>query len=102
MSDVPSRILRDTLRNQQEPSSSGCLDAEILAAWSEGTLGRRERADVEAHAATCARCQAMLAAMAKTEPPVPSHKWWQTSTVRWLVPLATVSTIAVVVWMKAP
>src|SRR5215471_13438160 len=108
MSEVPSRMLRETLRDGLEPpqetqeTTSGCLDAETLAAWSEGTLGRRDRADAEAHAATCARCQAMLAAMAKTAPPLPTRTWWQTSTVRWLVPVATVSTIAVVVWVNVP
>src|SRR5215470_968114 len=105
MSEVPSRMLRETLRDGLEPpqeTTSGCLDVETLAAWSDGTLGRRDRADAEAHAATCARCQAMLAAMAKTAPPVPMRKWWQTSTVRWLVPVATVSALAVVVWMNVP
>ena len=95
-------MLRETLRDGLGETMSGCLDAETLAAWSDGTLGRRDRADAEAHAATCARCQAMLAAMAKTAPPLPARTWWQSSTVRWLVPVATVSALAVVVWMNAP
>ena len=45
-----------------------CLDAETLAAWSEGLLDGRERATAEAHAASCARCQAMLAVMVRTTP----------------------------------
>jgi hypothetical protein len=106
MSDVPSRMLRKTLRDGLKPpsreSTSGCLDADVLAAWADGTLSRHDRARVESHAASCARCQAMLAAMATTAPPVPTRKWWQTSTVRWLVPLATVSVVAVVVWVKTP
>src|SRR5215471_13643718 len=105
MSDVPSRMLRETLRDSLKPpqeTNSGCLDAETLAAWSDGTLARPDRANVETHAATCARCQAMLAAMAKTATPVRARSWWQTSTVRWLVPLATVSTIAVAVWVNVP
>jgi hypothetical protein len=44
----------------------------------------------------------MLAAMAKTAPALPARKWWQASTVRWLVPIATVSAMAVAVWMKVP
>ena len=45
-----------------------CLDAETLAAWSEGVLDGRARASAEAHAADCARCQAMLAVMVRTTP----------------------------------
>jgi hypothetical protein len=101
-------MLRETLSKalelpqETQETTSGCLDVETLAAWSDGTLGRRDRAVAEGHAATCARCQAMLAAMAKTAPPVPMRKWWQTSAVRWLVPVASVSALAVVVWMNVP
>jgi hypothetical protein len=45
-----------------------CLDAETLAAWSEGLLDGPERSTAEAHAASCARCQAMLAVMVRTTP----------------------------------
>jgi hypothetical protein len=45
-----------------------CLDAETLAAWSEGLLEGRARSTAEAHAASCARCQAMLAIMVRTTP----------------------------------
>jgi Photosynthesis system II assembly factor YCF48/Putative zinc-finger len=106
MSDVPSRMLRETLRHQLVPpppdGPSGCFNADMLAAWSDGTLSRRDRAMVESHAATCARCQAMLAAMARTAAPLPARKWWQASTVRWLVPIATVSALAIAVWVKLP
>lgn len=102
MSDVPSRMLKETLRGRLAPPSSECLEADVLAAWSDGTLNRRERATVESHAATCSRCQAMLAAMAKIASPQPSPRWWQTSTVRWLVPIATMSAVAVAVWMNVP
>ena len=45
-----------------------CLDAETLAAWSEGLLDGPARSTAEAHAASCARCQAMLAIMVRTTP----------------------------------
>ena len=45
-----------------------CLDADTLAAWSEGLLEGAERSFAESHASTCARCQAMLAVMARTTP----------------------------------
>lgn len=109
MSDIPSRALRDTLRDQlaQTPpsspsSTSGCVDADTLAAWCDGMLSRRDRAVVESHAASCERCQAMLAAMARTATPVPDRKWWQVSTVRWLVPIAATAALAVAVWIKSP
>jgi Photosynthesis system II assembly factor YCF48/Putative zinc-finger len=106
MSDIPSRVLRETLRDQlavTPPSSrSGCIDVDTLAAWGDGTLNRRDRARVESHAATCARCQAMLAAMAKTAAPLPARRWWQASTVRWLVPIAACSALAVVIWTNVP
>jgi Putative zinc-finger len=99
-------MLRETLGNQMVPppqeGSSGCLDPDRLAAWCDGTLSRRDRAIVESHAATCARCQAMLAAMARTATPAQAPRWWQTSTVRWLVPIATVSALAVAVWVNVP
>src|SRR5262249_24667952 len=106
MNDVPPRLPRETLRDElATPSSplstSGCLDAAMLAAWCDGTLNRRDRAAAEAHAASCSRCQAMLAAMARTAGPVPARKWWQLSTVRWVVPIAATAALAVVVWVKS-
>ncbi|MET1081735.1 MAG: hypothetical protein ABWY12_01580 [Burkholderiales bacterium] len=50
------------------PSTHDCLDADTLAAWSEGLLEGAERSSAESHASTCARCQAMLAVMARTTP----------------------------------
>ncbi len=62
-------------------STDDCLDANTLAAWSEGLLEGAERSSAESHASKCARCQAMLAVMARTTPvPVsgtasPIRKW---------------------------
>lgn len=50
----------------REPAGS-CLDPETLAAWVGGGLRRLEADRAEAHVADCARCQAVLAAMARTE-----------------------------------
>ncbi|HEV8315894.1 MAG TPA: zf-HC2 domain-containing protein, partial [Vicinamibacterales bacterium] len=56
------RLLREALRERTAPNLSGpCLDAETVAGWFDGTLGARDRAAAEAHAADCARCQALLA-----------------------------------------
>src|SRR5437868_2517375 len=70
MSDVPARLLREALREHAAPAPSpACLDADTLGAWSDGTLRARDRAAAESHAAGCARCQAMLAAMTRIAPP---------------------------------
>jgi Putative zinc-finger len=102
MSDVPTRLLREALRDRITPApSSDCIDTEGLAAWSEGTLSARDRAAVESHASGCVRCQASLAAMARTAPLVPARSWWRASNLGWLVPLATAA-VAVVVWINIP
>ena len=63
------RLLPGTLnaRAAAEPDGA-CLDAETLAAWADDTLDRDARTAAETHAADCARCQAMLAAMVRTAP----------------------------------
>jgi hypothetical protein len=102
MTDLPTRLLRETLRGRMAPApSSGCIDTERLAAWSDGTLSARERAAAESHASSCARCQALLAAMARTTPPESRRRWWHPSTVGWLVPIA-VAAVAVAVWINIP
>jgi hypothetical protein len=91
MSDeVSSRLLRDAARATM-PAEAGpaCLDADTLAAWADEALGVREREAVESHAAGCARCQAMLAAMVTTTPPAdpaPARAWWRMPAFAWLVP----------------
>ena len=102
MSDVPVRLLRETLREGAASApSAACLDADTLAAWSDGALSAADRAAAESHAASCARCQAMLAAMALTAPPAPARHWWRAGTYRWLVPLAAAAA-AVVLWVAVP
>jgi hypothetical protein len=76
-----------------------CLDAETLAAWADDRLTTAERDAVEAHAADCARCQAVVAAMVRAEPPAePAPAWWRRgSTLGWLVPLTAAA--AAVIWV---
>src|SRR5262245_861794 len=101
MSDVPTRLLRETLRDQTEPEGAGCIDADTLAAWSEGTLTATQRANVESHASNCGRCQALLAAMTIAAPPAPERRWFRASTLGWLVPLAGAAA-AVLLWINVP
>ena len=78
-----------------------CLNADTLAAWADGALDARARAAVEAHAADCQRCQALLAAMIRTEPPIEAKAWWRMPALGWLVPL-TVAVTAMVIWIAVP
>jgi len=91
MSDVPKRLLRDALQAGMSGESPGCLDAETIARWADDALSRRERAAVEAHAAGCARCQSMLAAMARTAPPAVPRPWFRSPLVAWVAPLTAVA-----------
>jgi hypothetical protein len=70
-------MLRDALQERgMSAGSSACLDTETLAAWADGTLSRKLRAAAESHVADCGRCQALLAAMARSEPAAPAS--WRT------------------------
>jgi len=102
MNEVPRRLLRDALRARMSGDSPGCLDPDTLAAWADDTLSRRERAVVEAHAGSCARCQALLAAMARTAPPVAPRSWFRSSFVGWALPLTAAVAIALVLIKVAP
>jgi hypothetical protein len=85
-----------------EAADGACLDAETLAAWADEALDPRERASAEAHAADCARCQALLAAMVRTAPPMTeARSWWRLPALGWLVPL-TVAATALVIWVAVP
>jgi len=92
-------LLRQRRQDADRTPSKQCADAETLAAWVDGSLSREALADVEQHAASCARCQALLASMAKTTPAVEARPWWRAVTARWLVPVAAVAT-ALVVWVS--
>jgi len=96
MTELPNRLLRDALDDTSlTPPSTMCVDVDRLAAWADGTLTGAERASIETHAAGCARCLALLAAMTRTAPPRPERPWWRAPAV-WL-PLATVTAALVIV-----
>lgn len=104
------RLLRDTLLTRTskvsdvaDTSDTGtdrCLDTVTLAAWAERTLGSRERSRAEAHAADCARCQAMLAAMTRTTATTVVAPWWRVHLMRWMVPVSAAA--ALIVWSVLP
>src|SRR5207249_2920506 len=103
MPDPRDRAIERLLRERPGSGSSSvrgvCLDVDTLAAWVDDALGQEERAAAESHAADCVRCQALLAAMAKTTPAAPgSHAWWRRPAFAWAVPLTAAAT-ALVIWI---
>jgi hypothetical protein len=102
MNDVPIRLLRETLQARMPTlPSQECLDADTVAAWADDTLGPDDRQAAEAHAADCARCQALVAAMAKTTPPTAARSWWRAPVIGWLMPVTAVAAVFLV-WMNVP
>jgi hypothetical protein len=93
------KLLQQTMSPGEKPGAADpCLDAETLAAWGGNLLSASERASAEMHLAECDRCLAVLAAIAKTDPPsstAPSSRW---ISVRWLVPAATAA-MGVAAWV---
>lgn len=96
------RLLASALTVRPEAPVGACLDADAFAAWADGALDPRERARAEAHAADCARCQQLLAAMVRTLPPPAMAKSpWRMPALAWLVPITAAAT-ALVVWIAVP
>jgi len=99
MSELPDRMLRGALGHAGSTTPSDlCVDASALAAWADGTMAGAARTAFESHAADCARCQALMAAMARSEPPLEIHAaWWRRSPFSWLMPLAAAAAAVVIV-----
>ena len=97
--DVDRLLAAAMARRTAEPAGA-CLDADILAAWADNALKGGDLAAAEAHAADCARCQAILAAIVKATPEATASPWGLTN-LRWLVPLAAAAA-AGVVWIVLP
>src|SRR4029453_10315118 len=90
MTDGRDRSIENLLRQRREsdvgsPLSPQCLDGEALAAWMEGALSGKALADAETHAAGCARCQALLASLARTMPAADAREWWRVLSAKWLL-----------------
>jgi hypothetical protein len=100
------RLLRHS-RAAEPHGADACPDAETLAALADDALTAAARREIEGHVADCHRCQALTAAMVRTEAstratrgmaPVP---WWRGRVVKWLVPVAAGAT-AVALWVAIP
>lgn len=111
MSRDRDRILEQALKHELRAAGTQpagvCLDAETLGAWTDGGLEPSAMASVEAHVSTCARCQALVGAMARGTPgtlgtPSTIGTRGTSSLWRWwLAPLAA-ATAAVTLWMVVP
>ncbi|HEX3704035.1 MAG TPA: zf-HC2 domain-containing protein, partial [Vicinamibacterales bacterium] len=95
------RLLARTLEARASAPTDACLDAETVAAYADGALAAGERTAVEAHAADCARCQALLAAMATTAPPSAPPAPARRLALGWLIPLAAAAA-AMAIWVAVP
>ena len=60
-------ILRRAMRSQPGPATPECADPESVAAYSDRSLSARERERLETHFADCARCQMLLADIARAD-----------------------------------
>jgi len=107
-----NELLKVELPARLEPGSPACLDAETLAAWVDGTLSDRELAQVEAHVADCARCQAIAAGVAdmaldvaRDRAAAPARAGHPTARggwpLRWLAPIAAAAAVALI-WIALP
>jgi hypothetical protein len=95
-------LLTGVLKARAGEATDGvCLDAKTLAAWADESLDGHERAAAEAHAADCARCQALLAAMVRMTPPAEARARWRIPALGWLIPV-TVAATALVIWIAVP
>ncbi|MEO7156874.1 MAG: hypothetical protein ABI039_04890, partial [Vicinamibacterales bacterium] len=100
---ILEQALKQELRAGTPPLSPQCLDAETLAAWEGGGLDAAAMAAAEIHVSTCARCQSVLAAIAKgmpaTMPAAESKRFlsWHW----WFAPIAATAAAATL-WMVVP
>lgn len=92
---VIDRLLRDAASSGVGPGGAtpACVAPETLAAWIDGGLPVTVMAQVEAHLADCAHCQAVLATFAASEPAAVAAApavvpFWSRWSLRWTVPMA--------------
>ena len=98
------RLLRRSLGGRAGTvATDRCLGAEVLAAWVDGALPAADRSAAEAHASSCARCQAMVATLVRLSPPpeLPAQWWRRRWFVAGLVPL-TAGAAAIAIWIASP
>ena len=118
--DALARLLTSMQRDSQSEAlahtsakrdggSSACLDAESLAAWLDNRLTPAQRSAAETHAASCLRCQSMLAAMARTATAADSlmpgeerSRSWVFRFAPWMAALGGAAAVALLVVAMQP
>jgi len=98
------QLLRQSLKTPRRAGVTDlCLDAETLAAWTDGGLSSAALEEARLHVAGCARCQELVGTLARLnsdaavpEPARPSRRW-----LAWAVPL-TAAAAAVALWIAVP
>lgn len=109
MSRDRDQILEQALEHElrsQPPPGDVHVDAEMLAAWTDGALDPATVTALETHVSSCRRCQQLVGAMARTVPaaeagPTVGASTGRTAWWKWLVPITAAATAAVV-WMVVP
>ena len=99
------RLLRARLRREAAVSPGSCPDAGLLAACVEGAVSSEERIALEAHLASCGRCQDVLAALeldlpappTVTPAAVPRRPWLWRGHLHWLIPVGAATALVVYV-----
>jgi Photosynthesis system II assembly factor YCF48/Putative zinc-finger len=103
------RILEQALKHELGAAGTApagaCLDAETLGAWTDGGLSPAALAAAEAHVSSCARCQALVGSLMRSEPAgtpgtlgtLATFSLWKW----WLAPIAAGVT-AMTLWMVVP
>lgn len=104
------RLLRAQLRREPAGPLGACPDAGMLAACIEGGVAGDERTALEAHLATCGRCQDVLAAMDLESPASPAaapapvaaarRPWLWRGHLHWLIPVGAATALVVYVASK--
>jgi hypothetical protein len=101
------RLLEEALKHElgagrHASATAACLDAETLAAWTDGGLDAQAAALAEAHVSSCARCQAIVGTLSQPMPAATGSESRRASLWRWwMAPLAA-GAAAVVIWMVVP
>jgi hypothetical protein len=71
-SDAFEAALKRELQRSSRAEAHDCPAPEVLAAYYDRSLSRRERTGVDSHLTSCARCQSMMAAIARADDAEPS------------------------------
>jgi hypothetical protein len=87
-SDAFETVLKREMQRPAASSSADCPAPEVLAAYYDRSLSRADRARVDTHLLACARCQSMMAAIARSDDS-PSAASSRREAIFWITRVAT-------------